>query len=60
MKEKARKTRDEPSAAPEDTRPIDDPARLADEARAIVEKNATEIRKQRVPIATEPPTAYRP
>jgi hypothetical protein len=43
-----------------DPRPIDDPARLADEARATVEKNAIEIRKQRVPIATEPPTAYRP
>ncbi|HEV8228982.1 MAG TPA: hypothetical protein VGQ86_03410 [Candidatus Limnocylindria bacterium] len=43
-----------------DPRPIDDPARLADEARATVEKNAIEIRKQRVPLATEPPTAYRP
>jgi hypothetical protein len=45
---------------PVDARPIDDPARLADEARAAVEKNATELRKQRVPIATEPPTVYRP
>jgi hypothetical protein len=45
---------------PVEARPIDDPARLADEARATVEKNATELRKQRVPIATEPPTAYRP
>jgi len=45
---------------PKDTRPIDDPARLADEARATIDKNATELRKQRVPIATEPPTVYRP
>jgi hypothetical protein len=45
---------------PVDARPIDDPARLADEARAAVDKNATELRKQRVPIATEPPTVYRP
>jgi hypothetical protein len=45
---------------PVDVRPIDDPTRLADEARGAVDKNATELRKQRVPIATEPPTAYRP
>jgi hypothetical protein len=50
----------EPTASQTDTRPVDDPARLADEARATVEKNATEIRKQRVTIATEPPTVYRP
>jgi hypothetical protein len=43
-----------------DTRPIDDPARLADEARGIIEKNAAEIRKQKVPIALEPPTVFRP
>jgi hypothetical protein len=60
VKEKARKTQREPTAPAEDTRPIDDPARLADEARGIVEKNAAEIRKQRVPIVTEPPTVYRP
>jgi hypothetical protein len=60
VKEKARKTEREPTAQQEDTRPIDDPARLADEARAAVDKNATEIRKQRIPIATEPPTVYRP
>jgi hypothetical protein len=60
VKEKARKTERLPTAQQEDTRPIDDPARLADEARAAVEKNAVEIRKQRVPIATEPPTVYRP
>ncbi|HEV8656739.1 MAG TPA: hypothetical protein VGR85_14625 [Candidatus Limnocylindria bacterium] len=60
MKEKARKSKREPTAQQEDTRPIDDPARLADEARATVEKNATELRKQRVPIATEPPTVFRP
>jgi hypothetical protein len=60
VKEKARKSEREPTVQEEDARPIDDPARLADEARATVEKNATEIRKQRVPIATEPPTVYRP
>jgi hypothetical protein len=60
VKEKARKTEREPTVQQEDTRPIDDPVRLADEARAAVEKNATEIRKHGVPIATEPPTAYRP
>jgi hypothetical protein len=60
VKEKTRKRESEPTASQTDTRPIDDPARLADEARATVEKNATEIRKQRVTIATEPPTVYRP
>jgi hypothetical protein len=60
VKEKKRKRKRAPTARDEDTRPIDDPARLGDEARATVEKNATEIRKQRVPIATEPPTAFRP
>jgi hypothetical protein len=60
VKEKARKTESGPNAVQEDTRPIDDPARLADEARATVEKNAVELRKQRIPIATEPPTVYRP
>jgi hypothetical protein len=60
VKEKKRKSERGPAAQPEDTRPIDDPARLADEARATVEKNAAELRKQRVPIATEPPTVYRP
>ncbi|HEY3126531.1 MAG TPA: hypothetical protein VGK07_05685 [Candidatus Limnocylindria bacterium] len=60
MKEKTRKSESAPTPRQEDTRPVDDPARLADEARATVEKNATELRKQRVPIATEPPTVYRP
>jgi hypothetical protein len=60
VREKARKTASVPAAQQEDMRPIDDPARLADEARATIDKNATEIRKQRVPIATEPPTVYRP
>jgi hypothetical protein len=45
---------------PGDARPVDDPTRLAEEARAIVDKNATEIREKRVPIATEPPATYRP
>jgi len=60
VKEKTRKSAHGDAAPPQDTRPIDDPARLSDEARAAVEKNAIEIRKQRVPIATEPPTVYRP
>jgi hypothetical protein len=60
VKEKARSSEHARAAPPEDTRPIDDPTRLADEARATVEKNAAEIRKQRVPIASEPPTVYRP
>jgi len=60
VKEKTRKSERETTPPQDDTRPIDDPARLADEARATVEKNASEIRKQRVPIATEPPTVYRP
>lgn len=38
----------------------DDPALLATQAREAVEKNAVEIRKQTVPIETEPPTAFRP
>lgn len=46
--------------APRDTRDVNDPQRLAEEARALVEKQATEIRGADVPIATEPPTAYRP
>jgi hypothetical protein len=60
VKEKSRKSEGAQASTHEDTRPIDDPARLADETRAIVEKNATEIRKQRIPIATEPPTVFRP
>ena len=38
----------------------DDPAILAQQAREAIEKSAAELRKQRVPIATEPPTVYRP
>ena len=38
----------------------DDPAVLAQQAREGIEKSAAELRKQRVPIATEPPTVYRP
>jgi hypothetical protein len=44
---------------PLDERNIDDPARLADEAREIVQKAATELRAQRIPIETEPPTTFR-
>jgi len=44
---------------PLDERNIDDPARLADEAREIVQKAATELRAQRIPIDTEPPTIFK-
>jgi hypothetical protein len=44
----------------EDERSIDDPERLADEARDIVQKTATELRAQRIPIETEPPTIFKP
>jgi len=38
----------------------DDQARLAEEARALVERQAAELRAAKVPIETEPPTVYRP
>jgi hypothetical protein len=38
----------------------DDPGRLADEARQQVERMSADLRKAKVPIETEPPTAYRP
>jgi hypothetical protein len=38
----------------------DDPDVLAVQAREAIEKSAVELRKQRVPIATEPPTVFRP
>jgi hypothetical protein len=41
-------------------RNIDEPALLAEQARDNVEKAATELRAQRVPIATEPPTVFKP
>jgi len=43
----------------EEERNIDDPARLADEARENAEKAASELRAQRVPIETEPPTVFK-
>jgi hypothetical protein len=43
--------------APQD---INDKELLATQAREAVEKSAAELRKQRVPITTEPPTVYRP
>jgi hypothetical protein len=48
------------SAAPAASVVSDDPAVLAQQARDAIEKSATELRKQRIPIATEPPTVYRP
>ena len=44
----------------DDTRDIDDPARLADEARAHIDEMAADVRAATVPIETEPPTLYRP
>ena len=38
----------------------DDPAVLATQARESIEKSASELRKTRVTIETEPPTVYRP
>ena len=38
----------------------DDPRRLAEEARALVERQAAELRAVKVPIETEPPAPYRP
>ena len=46
--------------AKETPKNLDDPALLATQAREAVDKNAAELRKVRVPIATEPPTVYRP
>lgn len=43
-----------------DTRDVDDPARLAEEARATAAKLAADLSAAKVPIATEPPTVYRP
>jgi hypothetical protein len=42
-----------------DARNVDDPSRLADEARENLVKSATELRASRVPIETEPPTPFR-
>ena len=56
-------TRDEtaPAVTPApDTRDIDDPARLADEAREQREKMAAELRSAPLPIEVEPATTYRP
>lgn len=45
-----------PSAAPVS----DDPAVLDTQAREAIEKSAAELRAREIPIATEPPTVYRP
>ena len=42
-----------------DTRDIDDPARLVEEAAAQREKTAAELRVAPLPIETEPATTYR-
>lgn len=43
-----------------DTRDLDDPSRLAEEARDQREKMAAELRGAKVPIETEPATVYKP
>lgn len=48
------------STPPPDTRDIDDPARLADEARDQREKMAAELRSASLQIEVEPATIYRP
>ena len=45
---------------PTDTRDIDDPSRLADEAREQREKMAAELRAASLRIEVEPATTYRP
>ncbi|MBI2323664.1 MAG: hypothetical protein HYU87_01680 [Chloroflexi bacterium] len=50
----------EPTAIEQDQRDPDDPARLADEARALTAKFAADLRAAQVPIETEPPTVYKP
>ena len=53
--------RNDPAKTVETSKPdIDDPTLLAQQAREGIEKSAAELRKTRVPIATEPPTVYRP
>ena len=53
--------RKDPAKTVEASKPdIDDPTLLAQQAREGIEKSAAELRKTRVPIATEPPTVYRP
>ena len=51
-----------PTAAsrPTDTRDIDDPERLAEEARDQREKMAAELRAASLRIDIEPATTYRP
>jgi hypothetical protein len=48
------------AVAEDDARDKDDPQRLAEEARAQVERQTAELRKAKVPIETEPPSVYRP
>jgi len=43
----------------EEERNIDDPVRLSDEAHENLQKAASELRAQRVPIETEPPTVFK-
>ncbi|HVR88670.1 MAG TPA: hypothetical protein VHG53_03895 [Candidatus Limnocylindria bacterium] len=41
-------------------RPSDDADAIAATVREAAERNATALREQQIPIATEPPTVFRP
>jgi hypothetical protein len=43
-----------------DTRDRDDPSLLAEQAREQIKKLAADLRATKVPMETEPPSAYRP
>jgi len=49
-----------PASLPTDTRDIDDPQRLAEEARDQREKMSSELRAASLRIDVEPATTYRP
>ncbi len=56
-------SREKPPETPpasSDTRDIDDPARLVEEARSQREKMAAELRAATLAIAIEPAATYRP
>jgi hypothetical protein len=42
------------------TTSIDDPDAIATTIREAAERNTTALREQKVPIAIEPPTVFRP
>lgn len=40
--------------------PDDDPAAMTEHVREAAEQNAAALRRREIPIATEPPTVFRP